>query len=245
MAIPKRHRILIATDGSPSARAVVARQNWLTGNLADARAGLVPIAETAANSARRALTPRWDKAEVVSLDVSVDERLVDAILAEARRFNASVIVLGWRGHGIFQRLLAGSVSRTVAAQAKCPVLVVRKAPRAVGRVVLGFDDCPNARRALDFLCSLEPKPGSRAVLVNVVDPVSVPASVSSLPASVGGDIRRAARAMNEERHRKAQEAVDAAILRLNRCGWAATGEVRAGAPSQTCSAQPTIIAQTC
>lgn len=244
MAISKRHRILIATDGSPSAqaalattvkfpwsasarvRAVVARPELLTGNLADARAVLLPIAETAANSARRALTPRWGKAEVVSLDA----RPVDAILAEARRFNASVIVLGWRGHGMFQRLLAGSVSRTVAAQAKCPVLVVREAPRAVRRVVLGFDDCPNAKRALDFLCSLEPKPGSRVVLVNVVEPVSVPASVSRLPTSVRGHIRREASAMNEERHRKAQETVDAAVLRLNRCGWAVTGEVREGAP---------------
>ena len=248
MAISKRHRILIATDGSPSAqaalatavkfpwsasaraRAVVARPDWLTGNSADARAVLVPIAEAAdpvgaADSARRALTPRWGKADVVSLD----ERPVDAILAEAQRFNASVIVVGWRGHGTFHRLLAGSVSRTVAAQAKCPVLVVREAPRAVRRVVLAFDGCPNAKRALDFLCSLEPTPGSRVVLVNVVEPVSVPASVSRLPTSVRGHIRRGASAMNEERHRKAQETLDAAIPRLIRCGWAAKGEVRVGA----------------
>ncbi len=250
MAISKRHRILIATDGSPSAqaalatavkfpwsasaraRAVVARPDWLTGSSADARAVLVSIAEAAADpvgaadSARRALTPRWGKAEVVSLD----ERPVDAILAEARRFNASVIVVGWRGHGTFQRLLAGSVSRTVAAQAKCPVLVVREAPRAVRRVVLGFDGCPNAKRALDFLCSLEPKPGSRVVLVNVVEPVSVPASVARLPASLRGHIRHQASALNEERHRKAQETVEAAIPRLIRHGWAVKGEVRVGAP---------------
>ncbi len=243
MAISKRHRILIATDGSPSAqaalatavkfpwsasaraRAVVAHPDSLTGASADARAGLVPIAEATANSARRVLTSRWGKAEIISLD----ERPVDAILAEARRFNASVIVLGWRGHGTFQRLLAGSVSRTVAAQAKCPVLVVREAPRAVRRVVLGFDGCPNAKRALDFLCSLEPTPGSRVVLVNVVEPVSVPASASRLPASVRGHIRRGASAVNEERHRKAQETLDAAVPQLIRCGWAVKREVRVGA----------------
>lgn len=243
MAISKRHRILIATDGSPSAqaalatavkfpwsasaraRAVVARPDSLTGASADARAVLVPIAEATANSARRVLTSRWGKAEIISLD----ERPADAILAEARRFNASVIVLGWRGHGTFQRLLAGSVSRTVAAQAKCPVLVVRKAPRAVRRVVLGFDGCPNAKRALDFLCSLEPTPGSRVVLVNVVELVSVPASASRLPASVRGHIRRGASAVNEERHRKAQETLDAAVPQLVRYGWAVKREVRVGA----------------
>jgi nucleotide-binding universal stress UspA family protein len=43
------------------------------------------------------------------------------ILGEAARFKASLIVLGWRGHGTFRRLLADRVSRSVAARAQCPV----------------------------------------------------------------------------------------------------------------------------
>jgi nucleotide-binding universal stress UspA family protein len=155
---------------------------------------------------------------------------VDAILAEAQRLNASVLVLGWRGHGTFRRLLAGSVSRAVAARAKCPVLVVREAPRAVRRFVVAFDGCANAKRAVSFLCSLEPMRGNHVVLVNVVEPVSVPASTSLLPAATRAHIRHAVTALNEEKSRQAQKTLEAALARLRGCGWTAKTELRAGAP---------------
>ena len=105
--------------------------------------------------------------QIVGVIAGKDDN-IDAILAEADRFEASLIVLGWRGHGVFRRLLAGSVSRSVAERAQCPVLIVRTAARTIHRFVVGFDGCPNAERALDLLSSLEPGRGSRVVLVNVV-----------------------------------------------------------------------------
>lgn len=244
MSMSKQHRILIASDGSRPAqaalatvvkfpwsasshvRAVIARSNWLFADSEPARAAVEKSFEAAAAAARRALAPRWPESKVLVIDAPP----VDAILAEAKRFKASLIVLGWRGHGTFRRLLAGSVSRSVATHAQCPVLVVREATRAVRRFVVGFDGCPNAERALEFLSSLEPGRGSRVVLVNVVEPVSVPASVGRFPSSIRADIHRGVAALNKERYRQGQATVAFGAVRLERSGWKAKIEVRVGAP---------------
>ena len=244
MEMSKQHRILIASDGSPPARValataakfpwpassrvrtIIARSSWLPADSAQARAAVEKSFQDAANAARRALARRWPESKVVFLDVPP----VDAILGEADYFKASLIVLGWRGHGTFRRLLAGSVSRSVAARALCPVLVVREAAGTVSRFVVGFDGCPNAERALEFLSSLEPKRDSRVVLVNVVEPVSVPASVGHLPSSIRADVHRGAAALNKERYQQGQAKVAAGVARLERSGWTAKSEVRVGAP---------------
>jgi nucleotide-binding universal stress UspA family protein len=46
----------------------------------------------------------------------------------AGHLNADVVVLGSHGHGWFQRVLLGSVSRYVIDHAPCPVFVVRLEP---------------------------------------------------------------------------------------------------------------------
>ncbi len=240
----KQHQVLVATDGSPPAqaalltavrfpwgeaarvRAVVAPSDWLRPDSADARAALAGALKAVCESARRVLSARWQKAEVATRD----EVPVDGILGEARRFRASVIVVGWRGYGTFRRLLAGSVSRAVAAHAPCPVLVVREAPRAVRRFVVGYDGCANAKRAIDLMCSLEIVRGSRIVVVNVIQPMAMPASASLIPASVKAHIKREVVALNEERAREGQSALDEAVTRLKRRGWSAKGEQRPGAP---------------
>jgi len=244
MGFTKRHRILVASDGSPSAqaalsaaakfpwgsasraRAVIGLSDWLRPDSQEARVVLERELEAATESARRVLSSRWQKAEVVTRN----ESPLDAIFSEADRFRATVIVLGWRGHGTFRRLLAGSVSRAVAANAKCPVLVVREAPRAIRRFVVGYDGCANGKRAIDLLCSFEVARGSRVLVVNVVRPVSVPASVSLIPAGTRAHIKQEVVALNEERARQGESDLNEAIERLKRCGWSATGELRVGAP---------------
>jgi nucleotide-binding universal stress UspA family protein len=69
MTTSKRHRVLIATDGSPPAQAAVAT------------AVLFP----------------WNADTAL-----LDEAPIAAILDEARRFEATVIALGWRGHATFR-----------------------------------------------------------------------------------------------------------------------------------------------
>ena len=245
MAKKKEHCLLFAIDGSPTAdaalatalkfpwpassqaSAVVARsKSWLPAISDQARAALLQSLETAADPARRALQKRWPEAKVVMADAAP----VDAILGEAERFDASLIVLGWRGHGVFRRLLAGSVSRSVAASAHCPVLVVRQAPSKVRRFVVGFDGCPNASRALEFLASLDPARGMQVVLVNVVEPLAVPPSIGRLPSSMRAQLRSEIAAINEERHQQGLATVTAGVALLERSGWKAKSEVRVGAP---------------
>ena len=239
-----QHRILLATDGSPSAQAalataakfpwprssraqaVVARFRWLPAVSEEARAAAEASFEGIADTARGVLARRWPEAKIVF----IDEPSGDAILGEATRFKASLIVLGWRGHGTFRRLLAGSVSRRVAAHAQCPVLVVREPAKAVRRFVVGFDGCPNSKRALEFLSSLEPGRGNRVVLVTVVQPVQTPASIARFPRSMRASIDQQVAAQNEEQRQQAEAAVVAAATRLERSGWTAKGEVRIGAP---------------
>ncbi len=64
--------------------------------------------------------------------------------------DASVLVVGARGHGTVAGTLMGSISQYAARHATCPVLVARAVadPRA-GRVVAGVDDSPVARAVLE------------------------------------------------------------------------------------------------
>ena len=243
----KQHRILIASDGSPTAqaalatalkfpwpastrmRAIVARLSWFPTVSVQTRAAVETTFEDAALAAQRALVRRWPESKVMLVDAAP----VDAILAEAEHFKATLIVLGWRGHGAFRRLLTGSVSRSVSAQAFCPVLIVREIPSAVRRFVVGFDGCPNAERALKFLGSLEPGRGSRVVLVNVIEPVLVPASIARFSSSMRADVRREVAAINAERSQQGQATLADGAARLARSGWTVKCEVRAGAPLPT------------
>lgn len=61
------------------------------------------------------------KSQVLRLDKSVVEAIADFALSE----KADLIVIGTRGLGGFKKLLLGSVSSGVIANAPCAVLVVR------------------------------------------------------------------------------------------------------------------------
>ena len=108
--------------------------------------------------------------------------------------------------------------------------MVRERPTAIRRFLIAYDGCQNAERALDFLCSLQPKRGNQAIVLNVVTLSSVPASTSRLPASARAFIRRETQAFNEEQLSRAQARVDDAVAELHRPGWSAKNEVRVGAP---------------
>jgi nucleotide-binding universal stress UspA family protein len=244
MARKREFRVLVATDGSPSARAAVAVATafpWPRGAQAHGVVARRPEApaETSrrvlpafdrdgmriAAGARRALAQRWPGAEVAIVNKSP----VKAILDEARRLRVAVVVLGWRGHGGFSRFLFGSVSRGVVRQAPCPVLVVRRRPRDLRSFVIGLDGSRNARRAALFLAGLRPPRSGRVTMVRVEEPVTVP-SRGTLPSNVRAMVRRELAAVNRQRRARAQRDVAKVAARLARAGWSVRTSVRSGTP---------------
>lgn len=236
-------RVLVATDGSPAAKAALAtavRFPWpepslgngvvalergdfsLSGELRETlKLALRAVAAEAARELRR----RWKSGSAVAVDNTPRE----AILAEAKRLRCDALVLGWRGHGAFRRILAGSVSRSIVRDSGRPVLVVRTAPAHVRRFVLGFDGSANARHALQLLLRLRPDRRSAAVVIKVIEPLRLPAA-GRLPGGARASLHAELRRVHRQRESAARRTVDAAVARLRESGWHASGEVRLGAP---------------
>jgi nucleotide-binding universal stress UspA family protein len=236
---------LVATDGSPPARAAVAAAAafpWPRGarpRVVVARGGALaarwpgPIEvaverglRRAAAGAARALQRRWPDTEVAVVEPPPEE----GILAEAKRFRARAIVMGVRGQGRLGRWVLGSVSRGVARHAPCPVLVVKgRRPLARRRVVLGLDGSANGRRAVQFLAALRPSAGNRITVVRAVEAVRPPAG-GLLPGAIRAMIAAEVKRLEAERLQKARRDVDRARARLARAGWAVSTVVRTGIP---------------
>jgi nucleotide-binding universal stress UspA family protein len=159
----------------------------------------------------------------------VDASPVDAILMEARRVRADVVVMGWRGHGPVRRLLAGSVSRGVLRGASCAVLVVRRPIRELRHVVIGVDGSENAERALKFLAALEPAHGARATVFRAVDIVHAPTQ-GLAPAATRAIVATEVKRINEDRRAAARKDLSRAAKTLSSAGWKVDQAVTDGAP---------------
>lgn len=245
MRTARRFRALVAPDGSAGARAAVAMTvafPWPEPSLASAvlaphetmalaqpatvreavEAGLRRVAE----QTRRMLARRWPAASVAI----VRRPPADAILREAERVRARAIVVGCRGHGAVGRLLLGSVSRQVVRQASVPTLVVKgRPPRAVRRLVVGFDGSPNARRAIDVVAGLDVPSAGRVTLVQVVAVERAP-SRPLLPPAALAIVRSRIAVLNAERIRTARRQLETAARELRRAGWTVRTVVRSGVP---------------
>lgn len=138
-------KILLATDGSPSA-AEAARYTGPLARLTGAQVIVlhayprVPaflgepdfsqlIHENLAE-AERIVTPVVEQMITAGIDASaeiLEGPPAEAILAVAENSGCDLIVLGTRGYGQLAGMLLGSVSQKVLANATLPVLVVRPA----------------------------------------------------------------------------------------------------------------------
>ncbi len=243
MARSRSFRVLLASDGSATAKAafatalgfpwpegteaqsVTARQTDAEHRRSILLAALDRGAESAAEGARRALVRRWPDAT----STVVDARAVDGVLGEAKRIQADAIVLGWRGHAAVRRLMMGSVSRGVVRGAGCAVLVVRRRVPDVRRIVIGIDESEAAQRAVRLVATFERPSRSLVTLVRAEEPVAVPSHAltsGALRASVSREIRR----INTERAKAARRSLDAAAAILERSGWKTRTMLTAGAP---------------
>lgn len=146
-------RILLATDGSPSAASAtheaveLARAtSWpltivtvwhlpVTGFAYEPLVAVPEVEETVRESAARALDAAATVARAAGLEpetVLADGVPADEICALAEHRGVALIVIGSHGWGPVRRLLFGSVSAAVLHHAPCPVLVVRGADEADG-----------------------------------------------------------------------------------------------------------------
>jgi nucleotide-binding universal stress UspA family protein len=240
----RRFPVLVATDGSPAARAAVEAAivfPWPRGStghglvarhtpvLTDATPAvweaLLEVGRAEAHRAEQRLRRRWPDADVLVTDAPP----VPGILTRARRLRARAIVLGSRGLGAVGRLLLGSVSRTVVRKAPCAVLVVRGSARAPRRFLIGVDGSPHARNAVAFVAGLTPPRGGQARLLSVVEPVRLP-STGLMPARVRAMVESEAASLEREHVDKARRQLEAAQARLTRAGWRVKTEIRTGRP---------------
>ena len=243
MAINKVFRVLVASDGSASAKAAVTtvlgfpwpartRVQGVTASLvppnyrqAVVLAALGRTAQAIAASARRTLSRRWPEAEVTVVSTPP----VAAVLREAARFDADVIVLGWRGHGAVRRFLVGSVSRGVVRDARCAVLVVRRRQREVRRIVVGVDGSANAQRAVGLLNRLPAPRGGHVTLVSAIDHMEVP-SHPLAPRAAAATLVAEVKRINADRMAQAEKALASAEAALTGAGWQVRTRVTVGAP---------------
>jgi len=179
----------------------------------------------AADDAQALLARRWPEAKVTVVDAAP----APAILGEARRIRARVIVVGWRGHGPVSRLLLGSVSRAVVREAICPVLVVNRRPKHLRQLVLGIDGSPNARRAVGLIAEIPPPPGNSVTLVTALEAISLP-SHALLPASVRSRVMLELEAFKGELAVTARRELDQAAATLRGSRWQVRTILRSGAP---------------
>lgn len=149
----------------------------------------------------------------------------DAIVDEAKRFAADVVVVGSRGHGRIATLLLGSVSAEIVDRAPCPVLVARRT--TLNRAVLAVDGSASARAAAHLVASW-PAFVDVAIRVVAVAQPARPWTVDIVPAFLAQ--RRQAGDAPEVRDSTAEasEVADDAVAGLRDAGREATADVRRG-----------------
>ncbi len=241
MATRRPFRVLHATDGSASARtavatsagfpwpshsearAIVVRPALFLPPTADLWARSETFTRRASRAASRAMRARWPEADAVVRDGDAADRILD----EGRRWSANAVVVGWRGHGRFRRLLMGSVSRAVLRRAETPVLVVRRRGSVVTHLVVGADGSAASDRAIRFLARAGVPRGGSITLVTVLPSQPLPTHplLPGLSADVRADVaahEAKCRAAADRRHARAAD-----VLRM--AGWRVRAQVRTGA----------------
>ena len=249
-------RILIATDGSPSAGLaveLVASLRWPAGSA-------FRIESVVPRGANLAMTWSPERPDVAELDryrdpvvrshavaladaerelgaaqpgARIDRfllrgRAASLIVEEARDFAADLIVVGHRGRGTIETMLLGSVSAEVVDHAPCAVLVARSAEHA--SVVFADDGSPSAHVAASVLEQL-PLPRGTPITVLTVTDESFPYETAVSPA-LYSEAMTLYEQSKEDVNREASAVAAAAVARLDEAGFRAQAIARSGDPAQ-------------
>jgi nucleotide-binding universal stress UspA family protein len=155
-------------------------------------------------------------------------RPAEAIVEEAARFRADLIVMGSRGRGPLRSALLGSVSAEVVDRAPCPVLIARR--ERISSVVFGADGETRTAAAADVLAW--PVFADVPIRVITVANVELPyGAVAESRAKFAAAVSSYLKTTSEEDTRCDRIAKQKAA-QLTALGIRATGEVRHGAPAR-------------
>jgi nucleotide-binding universal stress UspA family protein len=185
-------RILLGTDGSPSAGVaadLVAGIAWPSGTAIRVVEAIQPSpmlytdpwppvglasweeveadAEAAARATVEGVRARLEQPGVEVSTSVVTGRPATTLLDAAQSMPADVIFLGSRGHGTIESMVLGSVSAEVIDHAHAPVLVARRP--TIGRIVLAWDGSDCAGVAAQLLKTWPMFQGAEIDVVSVAE----------------------------------------------------------------------------
>jgi nucleotide-binding universal stress UspA family protein len=148
------------------------------------------------------------------------------VLRAADEIAPDLIVVGSQGHSALGRLILGSVSQKVLAEARCSVRIARHHSAVEGspvRIILGVDGTPDSDAAIEQLASRIWTKGSavQVVAANGLVDVEIPPLDST---------EMSLRERMDERWNVLEEITMKAASRLRSAGLVAMAEVKVGAP---------------
>jgi nucleotide-binding universal stress UspA family protein len=128
------------------------------------------VAEAGYESYACALTAAAERASELEPELAIETRLLFGpparTLAETTT-DASMLVVGSRGAGLFSALVLGSASRYAATHGRCPVVVERQEPaHGQGEIVVGVAALDQCDAALGFAFEEADLRGARLVVMH-------------------------------------------------------------------------------
>ncbi len=138
------------------------------------------------------------------------------ILAQAEIFKPDLIVVGSQGKSAISRILMGSISGKVLAEANCSVRVARGRievdPFPV-RLIIGFDGSPGSLAAVDEVISRKWRTYSEARLVSATN--------SAIPSAIGRFVTPVGKMFEDEKKSERvwiEKLAETALRKLNEAG---------------------------
>jgi nucleotide-binding universal stress UspA family protein len=111
-----------------------------------------------------------------------------AVIEEARQRRYGLLVVPPAGRGAVARMLKGSRVATVVRSARAPVLVARRPPERIERVLGALSGRDTTAAVLEAALAWEERARARASFVHVRSEVALPLGARGAPAELPGEI---------------------------------------------------------